>query len=104
MQKDSKPVNSLDNLKQLASVCNSNNIAVVISQIKKAKQVLERLSTQVNSKLETFTPKETKVEQPVSETKSTVNIQNGINRKTSDGFLYSSILILHLNALLSALV
>ncbi|MBQ0017028.1 MAG: translation initiation factor IF-2 [Clostridiales bacterium] len=56
--------NNLENLKALASVYNSNQINLLISEIKKARQVIENLEKRANDKLSTFAPKEVKVETP----------------------------------------
>lgn len=42
---------SLDNLKRLASLCNSNKVGTIIAEIKKAEQVLSNLMSKITDKL-----------------------------------------------------
>lgn len=42
---------SLDNLKRLASLCNSNKVGTIVAEIKKAEQVLSNLMAKITEKL-----------------------------------------------------
>ena len=82
-QKSNKQNSNLENLKKLAALYNSNNVSILVGQIKKAKQVLENLSSQVEgklSKVSTNYPAEPVKPQP------SVTVTNNVNRKSNDSF------------------
>lgn len=55
-EKEVKQTSSLENLKRLASICSSSEISVMVTQIKKAKQVIEKVGDQVLQKLNKLQP------------------------------------------------
>lgn len=57
---------SLDNLKRLASFCNSNKIGTMVAEIKKVEQILGNLHSQIEEKLASFGTKVSS--QPVEKT------------------------------------
>ena len=76
----------VDNLKKIATLCNSNSINALVNEVRKAKQVLENTLGQINQKLTTISKSKEVVEKkPTTEievkTQQKVDIFAGTDKK-----------------------